>query len=81
MRQQVDNIYENTAVLTNTRTDVTINAEVGELKENDSLNAYIAGTKVHMTWNGKIYVGNTHGMELTTPGPKLIRSVNTRGRY
>jgi hypothetical protein len=74
-------IYETTAVLTNTRTDVTINAEVGELKENQSFNAYIAGTKVRFNWNGKVYVGNAHGMELTSPGPKLIRTVNTKGRY
>jgi len=81
MRNQIDNIYETTAVLTNTRTEVTINAEVGELKENQSLNAYIAGEKIKMLWNGKTYVGNVHGMELTTPGPKLIRSVNTKGRF
>jgi hypothetical protein len=81
MRNNIDNIYETTAVLTNTRTDVTINAEVGEMKEQDSFNAYIAGTKVRMNWTGKVYVGNAHGMELTSPGPKLIRSINTRGRY
>jgi hypothetical protein len=81
MRNRLDNIYETTAVLTNTRTDVTIDAEVGELKENESFNAYIAGTKVRMMWNGKVYVGNAHGMELTSPGPKLIRTVNTKGRY
>ena len=31
--------------------------------------------------SGKIYVGNAHGMELTSTGPKLIRTINTRGRY
>jgi hypothetical protein len=36
-------IFETTAVLTNTRTDVTINAEVGEMKEKNSFNAYVAG--------------------------------------
>lgn len=77
----MNNVYDNTAVLTNTNTDVTINAEVGEIKEHHSFNAYIAGTKVRMTWTGKIYVGNTHGMELTSPGPKLIRTVNTKGRF
>jgi hypothetical protein len=80
MKQNIDNIYETTAVLTNTRTDVTINAEVGELKEKDSFNAYIAGNKVRFNWTGKIYVGNAHGMELTSNGPKLIRTINTRGR-
>ena len=74
-------IFETTAVLTNTRTDVTINAEVGEMREKDSFNAYLAGNKVRMNWTGKLYVGNAHGMELTSPGPKLIRTINTRGRY
>jgi hypothetical protein len=81
MRNNIDNIYETTAVLTNTKTDVNINAEVGELKEQESFNAYIAGTKVRMMWTGKIYVGNAHGMELTSPGPKLIRTINTKGRF
>jgi hypothetical protein len=74
-------IYASTAQLTNTRTDVLIEAEVGEFKDKQSLNAYVAGNKVRMTWNGKTYVGNIGGMELTTPGPKLIESVNTKGRY
>ena len=73
-------IYSTTAELTNTRTDVTIEAEVADLREEESLNAFIAGEKVHMKWTGRIYVGNVHGMELITTGPKLIRSVNTKGR-
>lgn len=81
MRSNTDNIYESTAVLTNTRTDVTINAEVGEMREKDSFNAYVAGNKVRMNWTGKLYVGNVQGMELTSSGPKLIRTINTRGRY
>jgi len=78
MRQD---IYSTTAQLTNTRTDVTIEAEVADLKENVSLNAFVAGEKIHMKWTGRIYVGSIHGMELTTTGPKVIRSVNTKGRY
>lgn len=76
---RTDNIYETTAVLTNTRTEAEVSAEVGELQEQKSLNAYIAGTKVHMVWNGKVYVGNAMGMELITSGPKLIRSI--KGRF
>ena len=74
-------IYESTAQLTNTRTDVLIEAEIGEYKDKESFNAYVAGTKVRMIWNGKTYVGNVGGMELTTPGPKLIETINTKGRY
>lgn len=32
----------------------------------------------HMKWNGKVYVGNAHGMEFTTVGPKILH--NIRGR-
>ena len=81
MKQNIDNIYEKTATLVNTSTNVEISAEVGELKENESFNAYVAGTKIRMIWSGKIYVGKAHGMELTSLGPKLIRTINTRGRY
>ena len=77
MRQE--NVYHTSAELTNTRTNVTIEAEVADLRENESLNAYVASEKIHMRWNGKVYVGNAHGMELTTQGPKLIRSI--KGRY
>lgn len=78
MKYNVQNVYDTTAQISNTKTEAIIEAEVGEFRENESLNAYIAGNKVHMVWNGNIYVGNTHGMELTTYGPKLIRSVKGR---
>ena len=38
--------------------------------EPESLDAFLANQKIHMRWNGRIYVGNAHGMEFTTPGPK-----------
>ena len=76
-----ENIYSNTATLTNTNTDKKVEAEISDLKEGVSLNAYVANEKISMRWNGKIYVGNMFGMELTTAGPKLIRTVNTKGRF
>jgi hypothetical protein len=76
-----ENIYSNTAMLNNTRTDKEVEAEIADLKEGVSLNAYVAGEKIPMRWNGKVYVGNMFGMELTTAGPKLIRTVNTKGRF
>lgn len=76
-----DNIYANTAELTNTNTGKTVDAEIADLKEGISLNAYVANEKIPMRWNGKTYVGNMFGMELTTAGPKLIRTVNTKGRF
>lgn len=79
MRQE--NIYSNKAVLTNTNTGKQVEAEISDLKENVSLNAYVANERISMRWNGKTYVGNMFGMELTTNGPELIRTVNTKGRY
>lgn len=62
-------IYDKTAVLTNTRNEHSVEAEVDNIRENESLDAFIATNKIHMRWNGKTYVGNAHGMEFTTPGP------------
>ena len=74
-------IYAKTAELTNTNTGKTVEAEVADLREHVSLNAFLAGEKIPMRWNGKVYVGNLFGMEITTSGPKLVRTVNTRGRF
>ena len=74
-------IYSDNAKLTNTNTGKTVEAEIADLKEGVSLNAYVANEKIPMRWNGKTYVGNMFGMELTTAGPELIRTVNTKGRY
>ena len=74
-------IYSDNAKLTNTNTGKTVEAEIADLKEGVSLNAYVANEKIPMRWNGKTYVGNMFGMELTTAGPELVRTVNTKGRY
>ena len=72
------NIYAKTAVLVNTRTEQGVDVEVDNVREEESLNAYVANQKIHMKWNGKVYVGNAHGMEFTTAGPKILH--NIRGR-
>jgi len=58
-----------TAMLTNTRNDNVVECEVDNIRENTSLDAFVAGNKIHMRWNGNIFVGNALGMEFTTPGP------------
>ena len=70
-------MFDNKAMLTNTRNEQSVEAEVDNVREDESLDAFIAHTKIHMRWNGKVYVGNAHGMEFTTPGPKS-RTVNGR---
>ena len=57
-------------MLTNTSNDQSVECEVDNVRESESLDAYIAGNKIHMRWNGKIFVGNAHGMEFTSIGPK-----------
>lgn len=74
MRQQ----FEKTATIVNTRNDQAVEAEVDDIRVNESLNAFIANNKIHMKWNGRVYVGNAHGMEFTTAGPKEL---NIKGRY
>jgi len=71
--------YEKTAIVTNTRNDQSVEAEVDNIRVNESLDAFIATNKIHMRWNGRTYVGNAHGMEFTTPGPKEI--IIKKGRY
>jgi hypothetical protein len=63
-------VYDKTAQLTNTRNDQEVECEVDNIRVNESLDAFVATNKIHMRWNGKVYVGNAHGMEFTTAGPK-----------
>ena len=75
----MNTIYGNKAMLTNTRNDQSVEAEVDNIREHESLDAFIANTKIHMRWNGKTYVGNMAGMEFTTPGPTQHKT--KQGRY
>jgi len=64
-------IIDNKAMLTNTRSEVSVEAEVDNFREHVSFNAFLATNKIPMRWNGKIYVGNAHGMEFTSKGPNV----------
>ena len=61
--------YEKTALVTSTSNSQSVEAEVDNIRVNESLDAFIATNKIHMRWNGKIYVGNALGMEFTSQGP------------
>jgi hypothetical protein len=63
---------DNKAMLTNTRSDVSVESEIDNFREGKSFDAYIATNKISMRWNGKVYVGNAHGMEFTSSGPRLF---------
>ena len=69
------NIYAKTAMLTNTRNEQSVEVEVDNVRESESLDAYVANQKIKMKWNGKVYVGNAHGMEFTTDGPKVLHNI------
>ena len=62
---------DNTAMLTNTRNEQSVEAEADNFKEGKSFDAFLANNKIPMRWNGKVYVGNAHGMEFTSSGPAV----------
>lgn len=58
--------------------DKTVTAEIDNFRFEDSLTAFIAHNKIHMTWTGKVYVGRMAGLEFTTYGPNETRTWNGR---
>ena len=72
-------IIDNKAMLTNTRNEQSVEAEVDNFREGVGFDAFLATNKISMRWNGKIFVGNAHGMEFTSPGP-TVRYVKEGGR-
>ena len=74
----MDSYYGKTAMLTNTRNDQTVECEVDNVRANESLDAFVANTKIHLRWNGKVYVGNALGMEFTTAGPQEFNTKKGR---
>ena len=64
-------IVDNKAMLTNTRSEVSVEAEIDNFREGKSFDAFLATNKIPMRWNGRVFVGNAHGMEFTSPGPDV----------
>lgn len=75
----MNSYFGKTAMLTNTRNEQSVEAEVDNVRANESLDAFVANNKIHMQWNGKVYVGNALGMEFTTAGPQQFNT--KKGRY
>ena len=65
-------MYDNIAILTNTMNDNSVEVEADNMRPGKSFDAYIASNRIRMNWNGKVYVGNAHGMEFTSSGPKQL---------
>lgn len=64
-------IFTPKAMLTSTNSGKSVEAEVDNFKQGKSFDAYLATNKISMRWNGKVYVGNAHGMEFTSSGPEV----------
>jgi hypothetical protein len=67
----MNTVVDNTAMLTNTRNEQSVEAEADNFREGERFDAFLANNKIPMNWNGKVYVGNAHGMEFTSPGPQV----------
>lgn len=62
--------FEDTCSVKCTNNDRIVEAELDNFREHDGMDIFIATNKIRFKWNGKVYVGNAHGMEFTTAGPK-----------
>ena len=62
-------VFDKVCKVTCTNNDKIVEAELDNFKDKQSMDVYMATNKVHMKYNGKVYVGNAFGMEFTTPGP------------
>ena len=63
-------VYANEATVISTNSGTEVTAEIDNFKEKDSMNVFMATNKIHMKYNGRVYVGNAFGYEFTTPGPE-----------
>ena len=73
--------YEDSCKITNTATDIEVDADVMNFRLEDGLTVAVAGNKIVLKYNKKhnIYIGNALGMEFTSKGPKYY-DVN-QGRF
>jgi hypothetical protein len=62
-------IFDKVCMVTCTNNDKIVEAEVDNFKVKQSMDIYMATNKIHMKFNGRVYVGSAFGMEFTTPGP------------
>ena len=72
--------YAEEVEMTCTSNDRVVTAEIDDFRLQESLTAFVATNKIPMRWNGRVYVGNAHGMEFTTPGPKEVATLFSRRR-
>ena len=71
--------YEDKIQITCVDKDQIVEAEVMTFKAKEYCTAVIAGNKINMRWNGRLYVGNAIGLEFVTNGPQEISVKKGRG--
>jgi hypothetical protein len=71
--------YDKVCTVTCTDNDKVAEAEVARFEEKQFLDIWLATNKIHMEYNGKVYVGNKMGFEFTTPGPRIYQINKGRG--
>ena len=71
--------HDNVCTVTCTDNDKVAEAEVDRFKEKEFLDIFLATNKIHMEYNGRVYVGNKMGFEFTTPGPRVFQINKGRG--
>ena len=63
-------VYNDKCSITCTDKDQVVEAEVMEFRPKQHLTVVLATNKIHMKYNGRLYVGNAVGMEFTSNGPE-----------
>ena len=64
-------IYDEKVTLLCTDNGKEATALIDNFKEGKSFDVFLATNKIHMKWNGKVYVGSQFGMEFTSKGPEV----------
>ena len=66
-------VFDDKCTITCTNNDKVAEAEIDNFREKESMNVFMATNKIHMKYNGRVYVGNAFGFEFTTPGPRSYK--------
>ena len=66
-------VFDDKCTITCTNNDKVAEAEIDKKKKKESMNVFMATNKIHMKYNGRVYVGNAFGFEFTTPGPRSYK--------
>lgn len=64
-------VYNTNVILNCTDNGKDVPAVIDNFKDGKSFDAFLAESKIRMTWNGKTYVGKMFGMEFTCNGPEM----------